>query len=123
MVELCKDESKIHGKGIFARTKIKEGEVFYFVPLGSFSEVPKSRWAYIGKNLWISDEEVLNYVNHSCNPNSILDISDNPILIAKKEILKGEEVTVDYTLTEKGGKKVPCKCKNIKCKGYFLRME
>ena len=84
---------------------------------------PQSNCAHIGKNLWVSDEEVLNYVNHSCDANARLDILDKPLLLAKRDIHKNEEITVDYNETEKDGKNVPCTCKTKNCKKYFLRIE
>lgn len=118
-----KKKSSIHGIGIFATKKITKNLLFYKVPLVCIFNNPKSRCAYIGKNLWVSDQKVLNFVNHSCDPNSILNIPDKPKLIAKKDINPGEEITVDYNRTEKSGAEVPCKCSSKNCKKYFKRIE
>lgn len=120
---LIKKKSSIHGIGIFTTKDIARNAVFYEVPMELISNKPKPKWAHIGKNRWVSDEKVLNYVNHSCDSNSRLDISDLPKLIAKRDIKADEEITVDYNETEKSGKKVPCNCKTKKCKKYFLRIE
>ncbi|MCX6811907.1 MAG: SET domain-containing protein-lysine N-methyltransferase [Candidatus Berkelbacteria bacterium] len=120
---LIKKKSNIHGIGIFTTEHIGKNSVFYVIPINSIFNKPKSKCAYVGRNSWVSDEEVLNYVNHSCEPNSILDISDKPRLIAKRDIKKNEEITVDYSRTEKNGIKVPCVCKSKNCKKYFLRIE
>lgn len=120
---LIKKKSSIHGIGIFTEQDIKKNAVFYEVPMELISNEPKAKWAHIGKNRWVSDEEVLNYINHSCDSNSKLDISDLPRLIAKRDIKSGEEITVNYNETEKKGEKVPCNCKTKKCKKYFLRIE
>ena len=120
---LVKKKSRIHGIGIFTQKDIKKDTVFYEVPTELISNKPKPKWAHIGKNSWVSDEKVLNYINHSCDSNSILDISGLPKLTAKRDIKAEEEITVDYNETEKNGNKVLCNCKTEKCKKYFLRIE
>lgn len=117
-----KKKSKIHRFGIFTKKKIKKGEVFYKILINKTYKKPKDRCAYIGKNKWIYDNKVLNWINHSCNANTVLHIKRSlPILIAKKNIEAGEEITCDYNLTEIGGTKVKCFCKTKNCGGYFLR--
>jgi SET domain-containing protein len=120
---LIKKKSKIHGVGIFTTKGIGKGVVFYNVPLEFISHRPKSKWAHIGKNRWVSDEKVLNFINHSCTANATLDISGQPKLIAKVGIPENTEITVDYNETESHGKHVPCACGSKKCKHYFLRIE
>ncbi|MDP1694146.1 MAG: SET domain-containing protein-lysine N-methyltransferase [Candidatus Woesearchaeota archaeon] len=120
---LIKKKSHIHGIGIFTTKNIKNKSIFYEVPMKLLSDKAISKLAYIGKCRWVSDEKVLNYVNHSCEPNSVLDISDQPKLVAKRDINADEEITVDYNKTEKKGKKVPCNCNTKTCKKYFLRIE
>jgi len=116
---LIKKKSCIHGIGIFATQNIEKDTIFYKIPTDVILNKPNHKWAYIGEGKWLSDEKVLNYVNHSCSPNSSLDISDQPKLIAKKKIKVGEEITVDYNKTEKNGLRTLCNCKSIKCKKYF----
>jgi hypothetical protein len=120
---VIKRNSPIHGIGIFTNKGIESRVIFYEVPTSLISGEPKTRLAHIDEDKWVCDEDVLNYVNHSCEPNAILDITDRPKLVAKRDIMPREEITVDYDLTEKGGRKVPCTCGCEKCKGYFLRIE
>jgi SET domain-containing protein len=120
---LVKDKSSIHGTGIFTKREILKKLLFYEIPVGLIFDKPKAGCAYIGKNRWVSDPKILNYINHSCDPNSILDISCAPKLIAKRDIKVGEEITVNYNETETNGKKVSCYCKTPKCRKYFLRKE
>jgi hypothetical protein len=119
MKSLIKKASEIHGEGIFSNKKIRKGEVFYNIPLDFVFNEPKPRCAYIGKNNWVCDEEVLNYVNHSCNPNSRFDL-ETLSLLAIRAIAPEEEITVDYNLTENGNKKITCNCNNLNCRRYFL---
>nr|MBA4404903.1 hypothetical protein [Nanoarchaeum sp.] len=120
---LIKKKSNIHGIGVFTTQLIKKDTAFYEISTNNILNKPKSKCAHIGMNKWVSDEKVLNYINHSCDPNTILDITNKPKLVAKRDIKSGEEVTVDYNKTEINGVKVPCNCKCKNCKMYFLRIE
>jgi SET domain-containing protein len=115
---LNKRKSKIHGFGIFPSKEIKKNKVFYKVSLNKILIKPRKKCAYIGRGKWVSDR-VLNYVNHSCSPNSKLILGKKPYLKSIKKIKKGEEITVNYNLTEKGNKKIKCNCKSKNCKGFF----
>jgi len=120
---LFKKKSNIHGIGAFSRSEIGKGSVFYIIPIKNIFNHPEAKCAYIGKNRWVSDKNILNFINHSCNPKSILKIRKEPVLVARRKINTGEEITLDYNKTENDGKKVPCSCGEKKCKGYFLRIE
>jgi SET domain-containing protein len=124
MTNLVKKQSAIHETGIFAAEPIAKNTKFYEIPLINILNAPKTRCAYIGNNKYVSDEKVLNWINHSCEPNTLLDISTvKPNLVALKDIKANEEITCDYNLTEAGGTKVVCTCGSVNCKGYFLRRE
>lgn len=99
-------KSPIGGIGTFALRNIERGEIL----------------------IHISDQapQPFNFVNHSCNPNSIV-INGSLAIMAVKNISKGEEITVDYTVIE-----IPllhysfkCNCGSDSCKkkiegGYFI---
>jgi hypothetical protein len=122
-IELEKRISKIDGFGIFTKDVIPYDTEFYQIPLNTIYSKPKPKCARIADGKYVSDDKVLNWINHSCNPNSILDINrDYPVLIAIRDILPNEEVTVDYNQTEMQGVKVKCTCKSYNCKGYFNRL-
>lgn len=118
---LHKQHSQIHGVGIFTSRKILKGESFYTVPLDTIVCFPIAKHAYIGDNIFVDDKEVLNWVNHSCDPNTIFEIKNRkPKLVAKKNIKQGDEITVDYELTEIGGQnKIKCTCSSLNCRGFF----
>lgn len=88
--------SSIHGKGLFARRRIRAG-----TRIGSY-EGPRTQ--KIGDHvLWVVDEEgneygidgrnELRYVNHSRRPNVVFEEAD---LIALRDIEPGEELLHDY---------------------------
>lgn len=120
-----KKPSRIHGTGIFTTRDIGRGETFYRISFDKLFHEPHARCARIGEALWVSDEEVLNYVNHSCNPNAFLDLTkETPRIVARCKIKTGEEITVDYNRTEGlDATRVECNCQAQNCRGYFLRKE
>lgn len=118
MKNLTKRRSKIHGRGIFTKKKIKKGSIIYNISLKKISKNPKKRLAKIGKNKYVSDK-ILNHINHSCNPNAKLNIKNKPNLTTLRGILPNEEITVNYNKTELHRKKIKCLCKSKNCKGYF----
>lgn len=122
---LKKGKSSINGVGIFTEKLIEKGKVFYTVPLDVVSNTPGPGLAHIGRGLYVNDDTVLNWVNHSCDPNTALDIStDQPSLKSIKDILPGEEITCDYNKTEKGDvEEVKCNCGSANCRGFFLRIK
>ncbi|MCB9802937.1 SET domain-containing protein-lysine N-methyltransferase [Candidatus Nomurabacteria bacterium] len=120
---LYKKESKIHGLGIFTNAPILKNAVIYKVPLNKIYHAARKKCAFIGNNMWVDDEKILNFINHSCNANAKLDLSDKPQIIAKRKIKTDEEITVDYDQTELNGTKMICCCKSKKCKKYFLTIQ
>lgn len=118
---LKKRKSKIHGKGISTTSAIEKEREFYKIPQTNIYSEPQKKCAKIG-NIWIDDNKVLNWVNHSCCPNSKINLR-NKSLIAVRKIKPNEEITLDYNKTEKNGTKVKCRCKCKNCRGYFLRVE
>lgn len=122
---LEKAPSEIDGDGIFTKKAIKNGKEFYVVPMEGWLTLPRSHFAKLGDALWVNDPDVLNWVNHSCNPNAELLINEGraPRLRAIRDISPNEEITVDYNKTETDGVKAPCTCKDEKCRHYFLRVE
>jgi SET domain-containing protein len=117
---LSKKSSTIHGVGMHTDTTISKGEVFYYVPMEILSSTTKHRWAYVGNNIWVSDVAVLDYINHSCDANTTFDITTKiPRLIALRDILPNEEITIDYNQTEQNGALFPCICSSHTCKGNF----
>jgi SET domain-containing protein len=113
---LEKRTSPIHGLGIFTTRDIKAGEEFYYIPMGSVINNNFFRYAYVGSNRYVNDENVLNWVNHSCNANTYLMIDrPDPVLVAKVDILVGDEVVCNYSRTEIKGCKFDCNCNETKC--------
>ena len=87
-------ESAIHGKGLFARNEIKEGQVLGYVN-GKPTHIDGP---YV---LWIDDStrgfEVecdFKYINHNDSPNACY--YDDLTVVALRDIAKDEEITHHY---------------------------
>ena len=119
--------SKIEGLGTVATEKIEKGEIVgilggVIVPI---SEVDKL-WDKIGhvgiqidENFYIcptSREELkeTGVFNHSCNPNA--GFKNSIVLIAMKNIKKGDEIVFDYAYCETNFEPFKCSCKSANCR-------
>jgi SET domain-containing protein len=89
-------ESPIHGKGLFARKRIKKDTYLgeYDGPIVSENGM-HVLWVEDKKDKWIGrdGQNQLRYLNHSCKPNCEFDGFD---LYAIRDIKKHEELTFDY---------------------------
>ncbi len=137
--------SGIHGRGMFAKRNIKEGETIieYVGDLITHAEADRRGNATylkadnmngavylftLNKKYVIDgdvDYNIAKYVNHSCEPNcEAVNILNHIYFVAKREILKCEELFFDYAYeyTENYNDH-PCKCGASKCVGYIVNDE
>lgn len=103
-------KSQIHGYGLIAFEVIKEGEIVIdfsdpnLYTEKSFSDLEPWRLEG-GKYTGISEEKCLvseaftkySLLNHSRQPNAVSDFKARHV-VAARDILPGEEITVDYRL-------------------------
>ena len=72
------------------------------------------------------------YVNHSCDPNCEFDwfdteseydseIRQRVFLIAVREIMAGEELTIDYNWSAEMA--IPCRCQAPSCRGWIVSVD
>jgi uncharacterized protein len=122
---------KMKGNGIFALKNFKKGEhilditgeVIETDDPSSYSEEMREHWAPLGKKgdkyKFIKPESPWMYMNHSCDSNA--GIINDRKLIASRDILEGDEITIDYStldiesLTE-GKKQLMMKCGSKNCR-------
>jgi SET domain-containing protein len=87
-------ESAIHGKGLFARKNIREGEVLgYIKGKPTTEDGPHVLWL-VEKAQGIHVECDLKYINHNDNPNACY--YDDLSVVALRDIEKDEEITHNY---------------------------
>lgn len=119
--------SFIEGKGMFAREDISKDEVIIkwggeFFTTEESLEKNKNDFLIIqvDENLWSIEKrgeyEDDYFINHSCDSNSWM--IDGRIFVARRDIQKGEEITVDYSLFESEDyiSKWECKCGSSDCR-------
>lgn len=137
--------SKIHGRGVFAKRPIRKGAkvIEYTGDIVSDEEAEKIGIQSIDGHghtmlFSIDKDRVINgnvggaakYINHSCQPNCETVKYDDRIFIeALRSIKKGEEITYDYhlevpgKLTKKILKEFACFCGSPKCRGSQIATE
>jgi uncharacterized protein len=121
--------SKIHRWGIYAEENIpKNRKVIEYVGEKISRRETKHRsntrefnYLFTLDKYWTIDGSVggsgAEYINHSCDPNLISRILKGHILyFSKRDIAKGEELTVDYHFSA-DVEKVPCGCGAVQCRG------
>ena len=122
-------ESPIHGKGLFAKTPIRIGEIL-FVKNGHILPIQDKFSNDIIDCYWpIDDMRVLGakdagemdvvklFINHSCDPNcGLVGIGTG---VAMRDIAQDEEISFDYAMLDNEAYDFPCHCGSTKCRGHF----
>ena len=75
-------------------------------------------WIGIGRDLWIEPDDHFMFINHSCDPN--LGIAGERDVIALRDIVSGEELTFDYSITaDEAAWRMNCHCGSASCRGVI----
>ncbi len=122
-------ESKIHGRGLFAKTGIAKSETVaikggHIVDRETLQRDISPKLGpveiQIDHDLFIapvtSDERELSmlYTNHSCDPN--IGLRGEITFLAMRDILAGEELTHDWAMTDNDDYSVECNCGASTCR-------
>ena len=136
-------QSKIHGRGVYARTNIPKGTrlIEYAGELITHAEADRRyddedtsdhhTFLFILNEKWCVDAvrggNIARFINHSCDPNCIAWIIDDKIWIdALRPIRKGEELGYEYEYEFEKGYTIedleayPCFCGSPKCRGTIV---
>jgi len=117
--------SNVEGKGVFANRDFKTGEtvmkwnvdtILSKEEVENLSEKEK-RYIFPYGDRFILQQPPERYVNHSCDPNTI--VVDNSSDVAIRDIKKGEEITNDYSGSFIPGEVMKCNCGSKNCKGII----
>lgn len=122
--------SKTAGRGLFAIETITKGEIItdFTNGLGEYVDSNKADQLFkegqdhmiqVDDDLFFaavkkSDFEDADYINHSCNPNC--GIEGKLKIVAMRDIIVGEEITIDYAMMESSDYSFKCNCGSINCR-------
>ena len=115
-------KSAINKKGIILNKDVKTDEIIFRFTGKKIKNKLKPwhhgpNWLQIGYLEWIipAPDSVGNYLNHSCDPTA--GIRGKNTIVAIKPLKKGEEVTIDYALSETFPLwHMKCSCKSKNCR-------
>ena len=115
-------KSKVFGEGIILNKNIRKDEFIFKLegktivnPPGSWRTGPN--WFQVGYVEWIIPKPGSpgRYLNHSCSPTA--GVKGKNTIVAMKPSKKGEEITIDYALSETYPLwHMVCECKSKNCR-------
>jgi SET domain-containing protein len=124
--------SRIAGKGLFAAQPIKKGmRIIQYIGQKISKEETAERlyqgnqYIFTFNDRYDIDGKTLKnkarYINHSCDPNCEVLLTQHTIwIVAKRDIQAGEELSSNYGFT---AKQYRCTCGAKNCCGYILGEE
>ncbi|MBO0737356.1 MAG: SET domain-containing protein [Alphaproteobacteria bacterium] len=123
-----KRASSIDGRGLFATAAIAKGEVV--VVKGGYilsreqrdrigeklgpSEIQITEDLFIGPTAPTEREGGMMHLNHCCEPN--LGLQGQIVFVALRDIAAGEELTIDYAMTDDEPYEMECQCGRETCR-------
>ncbi len=124
-------KSPIHGRGIFAKEKIKKDEIIaikngHIISMNEFNSLPKrcqEMSLQIEDNFFMGPKKIEEvednaiFMNHSCEPNA--GFRGQIIFVAMRDIESDEELTLDYAMYSTEIEKffdLECNCGNPNCR-------
>jgi uncharacterized protein len=123
--------SKINGQGVFAARDFESDEVI--LPLDDSRVVDEKHplrpelgeleyhCDYLADGKVVLQPSPECYINSSCDPNVYAKtIDDVRYVVARRNIEKVEEITVDYIIDCHGGIVWQCRCGSAKCRGTIV---
>jgi SET domain-containing protein len=130
--------SPIEGLGLFAIVPIRAGELIFEDEAGGeagssvvmtdaefaayIKTVDRYSASAIGAGLHRVSVEMtdVDYGNHSCDPNTWLAGPDDPVLVARRVISPGDEITSDYVFwTDTRDWRMDCRCGAADCRSVL----
>jgi len=127
-------DSPIKGRGVFARARIRKGEVVsvsggFIVPEAEYNQlwkikpefmrqyaIPIAEGFYLMTGEREGELETDDFYNHSCTPNC--GFHGQMMVVAMRDIRPGEELTYDYAMTDSDPRlRMQCNCNSRNCRG------
>ena len=119
------DKSSIEGCGVFAIRPFGKSESVLTIddsrvvndhaPLQAGEEERHCDYLEAGRVVLMQPPE--RYINHSCNPNTyVKTVNGKRLVIARRVIAAGEEITYDYSINSSGDTVWFCRCGAARCR-------
>ena len=114
------------GKSVFALRRFqreefifrrRQGRVVRNADLGSLSDEERRHLCELDYNTSAVLLPPGCYLNHSCDPNAM---RSGVKVFAWRDIVPGEEITIDYRLNAFGGNRWTCECGSANCTGEIV---
>jgi hypothetical protein len=106
-----------YGSKLLTKVSFAEGDLIYQFSGYRVKMQPSYQTIQISTDRHINNLDILTYLNHSCNPNTVID-TKNLSVIAARAISAGEELTFFYPSTEwEMAQPFFCCCKAPGCLG------
>lgn len=114
------------GRGLFASKDIYAGEVIAAFDGETYeaercsllpNEPPlfvRDHAIQIAPTKWQDSKGLARFVNHSCEPNA--GIKNLVEIVAMRDIKAGEEILLDYEMTENSDWSMDCRCGSAQCR-------
>lgn len=120
--------SAIEGYGLFAIRPIKRdeivgikgGHIINWEKLKKVKHLIDDSYFQIDDNFVIGPlkkkevSKIMMFLNHSCNPN--VGVRGEITFVAMRDIKTGEELTIDYAMTDNDNYKTKCNCGQKNCR-------
>ena len=119
-------DSKIKGKGLFATTRIRRGQVIFKVDDShvltdeEYKALPNEpdHCDYLPDGTVVLLPEPQCRINHSCDPNScVYSVGRERYAMATRDIPEGDEITHDYAIDGTSNYVIDCGCGSPLCRG------
>ncbi len=121
--------SHVEGRGLFASESISKGDIVvvkggYVMTKAQRDEVERRLGPaeiqvtddlFIGPTTPKEREGGMMHLNHSCEPN--LGVAGQIVFVALRDIVKDEELTFDYAMTDDEPYDMRCNCGATNCRG------
>jgi hypothetical protein len=91
--------SSAYGARLLATQSLSAGQLIHQITQPRITHQPTYRSIQIGPNTHLEDLGVIVYLNHSCQPNTLVDTTALAVYAAR-DIAAGEELTFFYPSTE-----------------------
>lgn len=117
--------TNVHGKGdgVFATRNFSIGDTVILGVIESRLECNDSHATQVSLTEFVRHADMGPKANHSCGPNCGMRINDTGAFdfIARKTIVKGDEITFDYAMRNYSIEYFPnrCLCGSEQCRGHI----